>query len=147
MWSLGMDGGATRRNWAIPVGDSAGGGVEKVEEPTMDRFVASDGWGNAGDRPAGGAQGAWPRCSSVRRHSGLGGGTVGVGRLGRLFGIARRHWTVAKCARGGGARERAHGQDAGVQRPCARAGRCAAFIGGRGDGTCCLNFLARHRPQ
>jgi hypothetical protein len=58
MWSLGMDGGATCRNWAIPVGDSAGGGVEKGEEPTMDRFVISDGWGNAGSQSAGGAQGA-----------------------------------------------------------------------------------------
>jgi hypothetical protein len=58
MWSLGMEGGAARRNWAISVGDSAGGGVEKEEGTTMDRFVASDGWWNAGSRPAGGAQGA-----------------------------------------------------------------------------------------
>jgi hypothetical protein len=70
-------------------GDLAGEGVEKGEGPTMDRFVTSDGWGNAGSRPAGGAQGAWPRRSSVRRRSGLGGGTVGTGRLGRPCGTAR----------------------------------------------------------
>jgi hypothetical protein len=55
MGSLGMDGGAARRNWAIPVGDSAGGGVEKVEGLTLNWFVASDGGENAGGWPAGGA--------------------------------------------------------------------------------------------
>jgi hypothetical protein len=52
MWSLGMDGGAARRNWAIPVGNLAGERVEKEEGPTTDQFVASEGWGNAGSRPA-----------------------------------------------------------------------------------------------
>jgi hypothetical protein len=80
MWSLAMDGGATCRNWAIPVGDSAGGGVEKVEGLTIDRFVAADGWGNAGERPAGGAQGALPWRPSAWRRSGLGGGCGGAGR-------------------------------------------------------------------
>jgi hypothetical protein len=45
MWSLGMEGGAARRNWAIPVGNLAGEGVEKEEGRTTDRFVASEGWG------------------------------------------------------------------------------------------------------
>jgi hypothetical protein len=72
--------------------------------------------GNAGRWPAGGAQGARPRQPPIRRCSGLGVGAVGAGRLGRPCGTARRHWTAAKCARGGGAREWAHGQDAGVQR-------------------------------
>jgi hypothetical protein len=111
-----MDGGAARRNLAIPVGDSAGEGVEKVEGLTIDRFVALEGWGKAGRWPAGGAQGARPRRPPVRRCSGLGVGAVGAGRLGRTCGTARRHWTAVKCARGGGAREWAHGQDAGVQR-------------------------------
>jgi hypothetical protein len=101
MWSLGMEGGAARRNWAIPVGNLAGGGLEKEEGPTMDRFVASEGWGNTGSRPAGGAQRAWPRRASLRRFSGLGGGTGGAGRLGRPCGTARKHWTAAKRARGG----------------------------------------------
>jgi hypothetical protein len=53
MWSPGMDGGATRRNWAILVGESAGEGVVKVEGLTIDRFVASERWGTLVDgRPA-----------------------------------------------------------------------------------------------
>jgi hypothetical protein len=60
MWSLAMDGGAARRNWAIPVGDSAGGWVEEEEELTLNRFVASDGGEIAGGWPAGGTQGALP---------------------------------------------------------------------------------------
>jgi hypothetical protein len=44
-----MDGGTARRNLAIPVGDSAGEGVEKVEGLTIDRFVALEGWGTLVD--------------------------------------------------------------------------------------------------
>jgi hypothetical protein len=58
-----MDGGAARRNWAIPVADSAGGGVEKEEELTKNRFVAVDRRRGAGGRTAGGARGARPRCA------------------------------------------------------------------------------------
>jgi hypothetical protein len=142
MWSLGMDGGAARRNWAILVGDSAGGGVEKEEELTLNRFVASDGGENAGGWPAGGAQGARPRRPSVRRRSGLGGDTVGAGRMGRPCGTARRHWTAANCARGGGC------SGAGARAGRRRAAVCRSngaqpvrlcpllgFKGRRGDGT------------
>jgi hypothetical protein len=64
-------------------GDSAGGWVEKVEGLTIDRFVAVDVWGSTGERPAAGAQGGWPRCGSVWQGSGLGGGAVALGKLGR----------------------------------------------------------------
>jgi hypothetical protein len=93
MWSLGMDGGAARRNWAIPVGDSAGGGVEKEEELTLNRFVASDGGEITGGWPAGGAQGALsrrPRSGGAPAWEGARwcwegwGGRVGL--LGRLAG-------------------------------------------------------------
>jgi hypothetical protein len=82
MWSLGMEGGAARRNWATPVGESAGGGVEKVEGFTDQRFVAADGWGSAGGRPAGGAQGAWPRRAWLQRSPGLGRAQVAWGGCG-----------------------------------------------------------------
>jgi hypothetical protein len=153
MWSLGMDGGAARRNWAIPVGDSAGEGVEKVEGLIIDRFVATEVWGNIGGWPAGGAQGAWPRRCSVRRRSGLGGGTVGAGRLGKPCGTARRYWIAAKWAKGGGARERAHGQDAGVQRSADRtgrglygSGRCSALRAGAAIGRG-FNATVRRPPR
>jgi hypothetical protein len=82
MWSLGMDGGAARRNWAIPVGESAREGVEKVEGLTIDRFVASDGGENAGGWPAGGTQGTWPRRAWLRRSPGLGRARVAWGDRG-----------------------------------------------------------------
>jgi hypothetical protein len=78
--------------------------VEEVEEVTNRRFEAEDGVGSAGERPATGAQGGWPRCGTVRRGSGLGGGAGGVGTVGRPWGTALRHWTAATSARGGGAR-------------------------------------------
>jgi hypothetical protein len=62
------------------VGDSAGEEVEKVEGLTIDRFVAVDRRRGAGGRPAGGAQGARPRNSLVRRCSGLGEEAVVLGR-------------------------------------------------------------------
>jgi hypothetical protein len=74
------------------VGDSAGGWVEKVEGLTNSRFVAVDGWGSTGVRPATGSEGARPRNASVRLWSGLGGGAVGAGRLGRPCGTAMVHW-------------------------------------------------------
>jgi hypothetical protein len=67
--------------------------VEKVEGLTIDRFVVVDGWGSAGGRPATGGLGARPRNVSVRLWSGLGGGAVGAGRLGRPYGTSMVHWT------------------------------------------------------
>jgi hypothetical protein len=72
MWSLGGPAGAARQNWATPVRDSPGGWGEKEEEVTLDRFAAGAGWEIAGERPAGGAQAAWPRSAPVRRCSSLG---------------------------------------------------------------------------
>jgi hypothetical protein len=71
MWSLGMDGGAARRNWAIPVEDLAGEGVEKEEGLTHNWFVAADRRRGAGSRPAGGVQGARPRRPLLRRTPGM----------------------------------------------------------------------------
>jgi hypothetical protein len=93
MWSLGMDGGAARRNWAIPVGESADEGVEKVEGLTNRRFVAANGWENTGGWTAGGAQGAWPRSTSVRRCSGLEGARWCWEGWGSCVGLLGRHWT------------------------------------------------------
>jgi hypothetical protein len=93
MWSLAMDGGAARRNWAIPVADSTGGGVEKEEELTKNRFVAVDRRRGAGGRTAGGAQGARPRCASSGGPPISERGEGGVGTVGRLCGTAGRHWT------------------------------------------------------
>jgi hypothetical protein len=71
MSSLGMEGGAARRNWATPVAPLAGEGVGKDEGLTNRRFVAADGWGSDGSRPAGGAQGAWLQRALLRRSPGL----------------------------------------------------------------------------
>jgi hypothetical protein len=81
MWSLGMDGGAARRNWAIPVGESAGGGVEKVEGLTLNWFVAADKRRGASNRPASGAQGAQPRRPPLRRTPSL---CINTGDTGML---------------------------------------------------------------
>jgi hypothetical protein len=110
--------------------------VEKVEGLTIDRFVAADGQEIAGGRPAGGAQ--EPGRGAARSSGALAweAGAVVLGRLGRPWRTARRHWTAAKSARGGGgARERAGrtGSAPRVQRR-ARAGRPAAFKGGRDSG-------------
>jgi hypothetical protein len=84
------------------VADSAGGGVEKEEEVTLDRFVAVEGWGSTGGWPATGAQGALQRrAGSGGLRSGSGGAVV-LGEWGGSVGLARRHWTVARCARGEG---------------------------------------------
>jgi hypothetical protein len=93
MWFLGGPAGAARRNWDTPVRDSVGGWVGKVEGLTDSRFVAVDGWGSTGARPATGGQRAPPRNALVRLWSGLGGGAVGAGRLGRPCGTAMVHWT------------------------------------------------------
>jgi hypothetical protein len=76
-----MEGGAARRNWATPVAGSVGEGVQKEEGLTRCRFVAAEGWGSTGSRPAGGAQGAWLRRAMLRRTSGLGKGRGGTRRL------------------------------------------------------------------
>jgi hypothetical protein len=78
MSSLGMEGGAARRNWATPVAPLAGEGVGKVDGLTNRRFEAADGWGSAGRRPASGAQRASLRRTWLRRFPGLGGGTGGT---------------------------------------------------------------------
>jgi hypothetical protein len=87
MWSLGMDGGAARRNWAIPAGDLDGGGVEKEDGPTMDRFVASEGWGNAGSSRPAASRGPGRGAPGSGGCSGLGGGHGGDGRF---TGMLRR---------------------------------------------------------
>jgi hypothetical protein len=119
MWSLGMEGGVARRNWTTPVAPLAGEGVGKVEGHTNRRFVAADGWGSARGRPAGGTQGAWPRRTWLRCSPGLGRARVAWGDRGDRVELRGRHWTAATRARGGGPRERTHGQAAGMQRPCA----------------------------
>jgi hypothetical protein len=103
------------------VGVSAGEGVEKVEGLTIDRFVASDDGENVGGWPAGGTQGAWPRRASLLRPPGLGWARVAWGDRGDRVQLRGRHWTAVKRARGGGPRERAHGQ---CRRPC--CGLCSA---------------------
>jgi hypothetical protein len=70
---------------ATLVADSAGEEVEKVEGLNIDRFVAADGWGNTGERPAGGAKGALPRRPSARWRSGLGGSAVVLGDSGDVW--------------------------------------------------------------
>jgi hypothetical protein len=45
MSSLGMEGGAARRNWTTPVASLAGEGVRKVKGFTNRPFEAADGWG------------------------------------------------------------------------------------------------------
>jgi hypothetical protein len=110
------------------VGISAGEGVEMVEGLTIDRFVASGGGENVGGWPAGGAQGAWPRRASLWRPPGLGRARVAWGDRGDRVELRGRHWTAVKRARGGGPRERAHGQ---CRRPC--CGLCSA-AGARAGG-------------
>jgi hypothetical protein len=74
--------GAAGRRGSPELSHSGGGWVEKEEEVTYDRFVASDGWWSTGGRPATGAQAAWPRNGSVRRGCGLGGGRGGPRKVG-----------------------------------------------------------------
>jgi hypothetical protein len=141
-----MEGGATRRNWATPVAGSAGEGVEKEEGLTRCGFVAAEGGGApvvgrpAAPREPGrgapcsgglpvwvGARAAWGGCGGrveLRGSTGLRQnkpeeGVLGSGRTDRLPACSGR----------------------------ARAGRCMAFIGGRGDGTRRLNSPARRRPR
>jgi hypothetical protein len=141
MWSLGMEGGAARRNWAIPVGNLAGGGVEKEEGPTIDRFVASEGWGDAGSWPASGAQRAWPWHASLRRFFGLGGARVALeGWGGRVELLGSTGLRRNKLEEGflGGARRKYVGACCGLQcRPVhglRGSGRCAALWAGVATG-------------
>jgi hypothetical protein len=67
--------GRTGRRGSPELSHSGGGfgrgEVEKVEGPTMVRFVGAGRWESAGERPAAGAQAGWPRCAPVRQCCGL----------------------------------------------------------------------------
>jgi hypothetical protein len=56
------------------------GWVEKVEGLTIDRFVAVDGWGSTGGRPASGAQGGTAAAAFCPAVPGLAGGAVVLGK-------------------------------------------------------------------
>jgi hypothetical protein len=93
--------------------------VEKVEEVTRVRFVASNGWWSTGGRPAGGAQAGWPRCGSAPVVLRSGRGRLVLGGLGGHAGLLGRRWTGRHELEKGSARELVHGQTAGACCGCA----------------------------
>jgi hypothetical protein len=74
MWSLGMEGGAARRNWAIPVGDSAGEGWRRKRgSPTTGLWPRIGGGAPAAGQPAARREhgrGGPPVCEEARATQG-----------------------------------------------------------------------------
>jgi hypothetical protein len=99
---------------------SAGKGRGSAQGLTYDRFVLTDG---VGKRPAAACDGSrrfLPLELLLRCDGRRGSHTSGTGRFGGPWGAARKCWTAAKQARGGGPRERTGSRQQRVEgRPAA----------------------------